>query len=66
MFKSLLNWENVFIVPLNCSQVKPNDNQRKIVSDAFKYVQCVLKKWGKTRMIYLDCISIRSHFLNCL
>ena len=43
MFKSLLNRENVFIVPLNLSQEKPSDNQRKIVSDAFKYVQCALK-----------------------
>ena len=38
MFKSLLNRKDVFIVSLNCSQKKPSDNQRKIVSDTFKYV----------------------------
>ena len=43
MFKSLLNRENVLIVSMNRSQKWPNDNQRKIVSDNFKYVQCVLK-----------------------
>ena len=43
MFKSLLNRENVFIVSLNRSQEKQSGNQRKIVSDAFKYVQCLLK-----------------------
>ena len=43
MFKSLLNWENVFIVSLSCSQEMRSDNQHKIVSNGFKYVQCVLK-----------------------
>ena len=32
------------IVSLNCSPEKPSDNQRKIVSDIFKYVKRVLKK----------------------
>ena len=65
MFKLILNWKIVLIVKLNRSQERPSDNQHKIVSDAFKYVQCVFKKWGKARMIYLDCIFIRSCLLNC-
>ena len=44
MFKILLNLENVFIVSMNRLQEKPSDNHRKIASDFFKYVQCVLKK----------------------
>ena len=65
MFKILLNVENVFIVSMNPLQEKPSDNHRKIASDVFKYVQCVLKKWGKASMIYLHCIFIRSCLLYC-